>query len=1375
MKKRSTSHSGFFQPRVFLGFALCFAGASLAVVSLAGPYISIGVTPAAGAPPPDSLKPTVFKSVLNGVSGSVRDLPAKPPTVRDFEHELPPVKPAREVPADFVDQAVQKVLGPTAMATPIVSFDGLNQEEACGGCIPPDPTGAVGPTQYVQMANSAFSVYAKNGTRLSGPTPINQLFQSFPPGNVCRDTNNGDPVVVYDQLADRWLLSQFAFPFDANNNPIKPWDECIAISQGPDATGPYYIYDFHLSDTKFHDYPHIGLWPDAYYMATHEFLAPDFNYAGAAAIAFERDKMLKGQPAQLVIFDLGNLPAPFNTAYGGHLPSNLDGFNLPPAGAPNYFVEVDSATELPPAAALRIWKFHVDWVSPANSTFGIASQPNSTLTVANFARPPCSLAGERVYISGCVPQLGDPSQLDPIGDRLMYRLVYRNFGDHESLVLNHTVVADATTGQMGPRWYEVRDPGGLPAIAQQSTFAPSGPTDLYRFVGSIAMDRLGNMAIGYSTSSATSFPSIAYSGRLTSDPVNTLAQGETVLIAGGGPQHGEAFAPQTGRWGDYTTLTVDPVDDCTFWYTDEYYGNPAGPTANWQTRVGSFKFSQCTPRPTGLLTGVVTESGSGIPISGAKIRVVGGAIDYTAISTPSGVYQFSPLPPGTYSVTASAIGYFSSSSVTVTITDGGTTVQNFALTRNLAEPTPPPTPLPDPLQNVNPPALNDPGATITTNNYSVSWSAAENTTNLDHYVVEESTDYVSVLFDNAEGAQPGDAASPWASESGGLPAMWVKNTEYFHSPVTSYFTTGPTDGFDTSLTLKAAITIPGTVGSARLNFWSRFYNDPEDTGNIEISKDGGTTWDPLRVLIDGPQTPPADTRMQDQEIDLTPDKAVPIKLRFRFNTDPVTYFLIRTLGWWIDDILVDGATWTQVGTTPANTTAFNITNKPNGHYYYRVRAVYTNGHFTANSNVQDIIVNAPGASPTATPTATATVAPSATATASPAASATATASPTATSTAAASPSATATATASPTPTATATASSTVTPAATASPSATATATATASATAIATASPSATATATASPSATATATASPGATATATASPTATATATASPSASPTATATATPTGSPSPAQLLNISTRSDVQTGDHIAIAGFIIKGTGSGNVLKTILVRAQGPSVSSNGNPVPGRLTDTTLELRNQAGGLIRFNDDWKESQRTEIEQTGLAPKDDKESAIVQSLPEGTYTAVLRGKNSTGIGLVEVFDVSNNSEPHLANISTRSLVETGDKVMIGGLIAGPSNRGNTPVVIRALGPSLTSRGVADALPNPTLELHDQNGTIIAVNDDWQTDANASQVQSVGLAPDDPKESALYRVLGPTAYTAVVRDAGGATGIGLVEVYNLP
>src|SRR5205823_12021110 len=180
--------------------------------------------------------------------------------------------------------------------------------------------------------------------------------------------------------------------------------------------------------------------------------------------------------------------------------------------------------------------------------------PNSVIPITDFARPNCSND-----TTGCVPQAGEAFQLDAIGDRLMYRLAYRNFGDHESLVLNHTVVANATTGQMGPRWYEVRDPGGTPQIFQQSTFGPTGPTDLlYRWMSSVAMDRAGNMAIGYSTSSNASFPSIAYAGRLATDPVNTLAQGEAQLFAGTSPQHSAVL----GRWGDYTDMTVDPVDDC---------------------------------------------------------------------------------------------------------------------------------------------------------------------------------------------------------------------------------------------------------------------------------------------------------------------------------------------------------------------------------------------------------------------------------------------------------------------------------------------------------------------------------------------------------------------------------------------------------------------------------------------------------------------------------------------------------------------------------------------------------------------------------------------------------------------------------------------
>src|ERR1700730_1070032 len=444
MKKNTGSNSAFFNARVVFGFLLCSTGVLLAMLALAAPAPS-SKTAAQG---PDAFKPVVIKSLYNGVSPALRDLTTTAPTARgEVESELRRVKLSRPVPEGFVDSIVQTSLGALAMPAPIRTFEGMNQSEGCGGCIPPDPNGAVGPTQYVQMVNSGVSVYDKSGTRLMGPIAINALWSGLP--GACKDNNNGDPVVVYDQLADRWMLSQFAVP-SAN------YHECIAISKTSDATGEYYVYDFPLSTTKFEDYPHFGLWPDAYYMSTHEFNVAGTAYLGAGAWAFERDRMLKGQPAQMIYFSLGN----GNTAFGGQLPASLDGFTLPPAGAPNYFAQVDNATDIPPIAALRLWKFHVDWTTPANSSFGLAGQPNSITPVADFTRPSCSVAGNRAYVVGCVPQAGDPSQLDPIGDRLMHRLTYRNFCDHESLVLDNTVVANNTTMQMGPRWYEVRDPGG---------------------------------------------------------------------------------------------------------------------------------------------------------------------------------------------------------------------------------------------------------------------------------------------------------------------------------------------------------------------------------------------------------------------------------------------------------------------------------------------------------------------------------------------------------------------------------------------------------------------------------------------------------------------------------------------------------------------------------------------------------------------------------------------------------------------------------------------------------------------------------------------------------------------------------------------------
>jgi hypothetical protein len=977
MNKKSAGKSGFFNPRIFAAFVLVTFGVSIGIFSFAAPTSGKSSTAQANT---SVVKPTVINSTYNAVSTAVRDLPLAPPTQARVETELPSVKPLQPVPSSFVDKIVQTALAQTkqgvlaAMPSPIANFEGQSANDSGCGCIPPDPTGAVGPSQYVQMVNSTFSVYDKAGTRLSGPTQINSLFQTLPATSRCHIDNSGDPIVVYDQLADRWVVTQFAV--GGGNGPTS--SECVAVSKSGDATGQYYIYDFDLTNSNgklFEDYPKLGLWPDAYYMSTHEFTflnaTPAGAFQGAAAWALERDKMLAGQPARIVYFRLGaGDSATGQTFFGGQQPSTLDGFTLPPAGSPNYFVEADALADgarpdgAPAASLLDIWKFHVDWSNPLNSTFGDSNNnPNTRTAVTDFARPPCSIMGMREYVEGCVPQAGDPSQLDAIGDRLMYRTAYRNFGDHESIVLNHTVVANSTTMQDGPRWYEVRNPGGTPTIFQQSTFGPTGMTDvLYRWMSSVAMDRAGNMALGYSTSSSANFPSLAYAGRLAGDPVSTLTQGETQLFAGSGPQRGELFAPDTGRWGDYSTMQIDPIDDCTFWYTNEYFSATDAPTGIWHTRIGSFRFptTQCTPRQTGVLQGTVTDSATGNPIAGASLTAGG----YTALTNSSGFYQFSPLAPGTYIDTASAVGYFSSSPTTVSITNQGVTVQNFALARNPAQPTPTPTPPPLPLETVNPPVVTAPTGTTTNNSYTVIWNPAEVTTNLASYIVEESTDYVQPLFDNAETTPtpPSTVGPLWNTDDDtGDTAGWVVSPAFHNSGMSSY--EGPAPGpyllsFDPRLTLKNAITIPASVGSARLTYYSRYYNGPTNTGNTEISTDNGATWTSLKILT--AQFPgPTNTRMQSYEIDLTAYKGTPFLLRYRFDSGGFFNLIVLAVGWWVDDINVDGATWSQIGTTAGSITSLNIANKPGGHYFYRVRGIYTNANTTNNSNVLGIIVNTP--------------------------------------------------------------------------------------------------------------------------------------------------------------------------------------------------------------------------------------------------------------------------------------------------------------------------------------------------------------------------------------------------------------------------------
>lgn len=433
---------------------------------------------------------------------------------------------------------------------PILSFEGIGMMDQEFVFIPPDTVGDVGPNHFVQMVNVAFAVFDKNGTQLVGPTNINQLWQGQ--GNPCETQDDGDPIVLYDPLADRWLLSQFA----VRSGP--PYYECIAISQTPDPTGAYYLYAFEIPDDRFPDYPKLGVWPDAYYMSTNEASTEFF----VGVYAFDRDKMLAGEPARFQKFlEEGNFM----------LPSDLDGSEPPPLGSPNYFYRTMDDTIWPSLGfpgedRIEVWEFHVDFETPANSTFTLAQ----TLNTVPFNYGLCG------FTFDCIPQRDTSQRLDAISEWPMWRLQYRNFGTHETLVGNFTVGMGDFPDHAGIRWFELRKSNGGWSIHQEGTH---GPDRHHRWMGSIAMDGAGNIALGYSVSSDALFPSIRYATRFASDTAGTL-QHEATLISG------TASQLLSNRWGDYSSMSVDPSDDATFWYANEYYTDSY---EGWQTRIAKFK------------------------------------------------------------------------------------------------------------------------------------------------------------------------------------------------------------------------------------------------------------------------------------------------------------------------------------------------------------------------------------------------------------------------------------------------------------------------------------------------------------------------------------------------------------------------------------------------------------------------------------------------------------------------------------------------------------------------------------------------------------------------------------------------------------------
>ncbi len=500
-------------------------------------------------------RPEVSPAVHHDVSPPLRTMPSKGRSMLLHERPRRPLPIAASTGAP--DTAVQTSAVPAVATTGGLNFPGVGNGDYgfIPNSAPPDTSGAVGATQYVQWVNESFAVFDKSsGAIVAGfPKAGNTLWSGF--GGGCEANNDGDPIAQYDKAAGRWVLTQFS----VTNPSTYGYLQCVAVSTTSDATGTYNRYAFSYGGSQFNDYPKLGVWPDGYYL-TYNIFTNGQTFAGSKVCSLDRAKMLTGAAASQVCFQV-------STAYGGLLPSDLDGSITPPAGAPNYVLNFGSNS-------LNLWKFHVDFTAVANSTFtGPTSVPVAAFTAA------CSGGG------ACIPQAGTSQRLDSLADRLMYRLAYRHFADgHEALVVNHTVkVSGSRRSEVdGIRWYELRNPGGTPTVFQQGTYAPDGTS---RWMGSIAMDKVGDIAIGYSASSSSLNPAIRYTGRLSTDPAGTL-QGENSIRIGGGSQ-----LSNLSRWGDYSAMTLDPANDCTFWYTTEYLKSSG--TFNWSTQIASFKFPNC--------------------------------------------------------------------------------------------------------------------------------------------------------------------------------------------------------------------------------------------------------------------------------------------------------------------------------------------------------------------------------------------------------------------------------------------------------------------------------------------------------------------------------------------------------------------------------------------------------------------------------------------------------------------------------------------------------------------------------------------------------------------------------------------------------------
>jgi hypothetical protein len=642
---------------VGLGLVAAFAGSSTTPVqgkTSRGAFQRLspsGVGRSSGAPEGRTKReikhgPRVAPAEFNG---SVRKLPQIAPKrlVRpereERELELPTAQKQPLAGAEEPSSVSTPARSAPAPA-PDVTFKGLDKFN-WGAGFPPDTVGDVGPNHFVQAVNTSIGIFSKSVAPPHDPLAaftFDALFTGT--GTACDADNQGDPTVVYDPQADHWIVADFAFTGDGST---PPFFECIAVSQtGDPVNGGWWGYAIRTDDAShpfFADYPKMGIWPDGLYMTANMF--SDFGPEEVRVWAFNRSDLEAGLPVRNVVVDVGDLDT---VPHMSLLPSNMRSVTgVPPAGRPNLLVS-ESIVDF----AFEVWKFHVDY-SGSGSTF--TGPTNVSQAMYNFDEIDAPTPG---------------NSLDSLFDRLMMQAQYVNIGGSESVWVNHTVrcCGPGATTPLGIQWAQLNVSVGAVSTApvQQQIYPPVKDT-LHRWMGSLAVDRNGDMALGYSVANLTTNPDIRYAGRLVGDTLNTLPQTETTMLAGvtRGTQTGFCGGAICHRWGDYSAMTLDP-DGCTYWYTQEYYETTTLP-ADWQTRIGSFRFPSCTPKTLQSIDfaplldktlgdadfTVSASASSGLPVtftasgsctvSGSTVHLTGGG-SCTITALQAGDATFGPAP-----------------------------------------------------------------------------------------------------------------------------------------------------------------------------------------------------------------------------------------------------------------------------------------------------------------------------------------------------------------------------------------------------------------------------------------------------------------------------------------------------------------------------------------------------------------------------------------------------------------------------------------------------------------------------------------------------------------------------------------------------------